>query len=65
MFSGPSVVISRVPLELSEAEIQQGLLEGSRSLLQPQYHEAMKAVRVQRLKRLEVATDDPTKSCGS
>ena len=62
VFSGPSVVISQVPLELSKAEIQQGLLEGSRSLLEPQYHEAMKAMRVQRLKWREVATDDPTKS---
>ena len=50
VLSGPSAVVSHVPLELSEVEIQQGLLEGSRSLLETQYHEAMKAMCVQRLK---------------
>ena len=33
VMSGPSAVISQVPLELSEEEIKQGLLEGSKSLL--------------------------------
>ena len=62
VFSGPSAVVSRVPLELSDTEIQQGLIEGARSLLEPQYQEVMKAIRVQRLKRREVSKEDPTKS---
>ena len=64
VFSGPSAVavVSHVPLELSDTEIQQGLLEGARSLLEPQYQEVMKAIRVQRLKRREVSKEDPTKS---
>ena len=37
VFSGPSAVISRVPLELSDQEIKRGLIDGSRSLLDPQY----------------------------
>ena len=51
VLSGPSAVVSRVPLELSDVEVHQGLLEGARSLLDPQHVEVMKAVRVQRLKR--------------
>ena len=41
MLNGPSVVVSRVPLELSDAEIKQGLVEGSSSLLEPQNQEVM------------------------
>ena len=59
VLSGPSAVILRVPLELSDVEIQQGLVEGSRSLLEPQFHEIMKAVRVQQLKRREVSAEGP------
>ena len=44
VLSGPSAVVSRVPLELSDAEIKQGLIEGSRSLLEPQYQEIMKGI---------------------
>ena len=62
VLSGPSAVVSRVPLELSDAEIKQGLIEGSRSLLEPQYQEIMKGIRIQRLKRREVAKEDPAKS---
>ena len=62
VFSGPSAVVSRIPLELSDTEIQQGLIEGARSLLEPQYQEVMKAIRVQRLKTREVSKEDPTKS---
>ena len=62
VLSGPSAVVSRVPLELSDVEVHQGLLEGARSLLDPQHVEVMKAVRVQRLKRREVSKDDPTQS---
>ena len=62
VFSGPSAVVSHVPLELSDTEIQQGLIEGARSLLEPQYQEVMKAIRVQRLKRREVSKENPTKS---
>ena len=56
------MVISWVPLELSDVEIQQGLVEDSRSLLEPQFHEIMKAMRVQQLKRQQVSAEDPTKS---
>ena len=52
----------RVPLELSEVEIQQGLFEGARSLLEPQHHKMMKVVRVQRLKRKETNKEDSSKS---
>ena len=62
VLSGPSAVVSRVPLELSDAEIKQGLIEGSRSLLEPQHQEIMQAVRIQRLKRRETSLEDPTKS---
>ena len=62
VLSGPSAVISRVPLELSDDEIKQGLLEGSRSLLEAPVIDIMKAVRIQRLKRREVSAEDPTKS---
>ena len=60
--SGPSAVVSQVPLELSDEEIKQGLLEGSKSLLEPQVSELMKAVRVQRLKRREISTGDSRQS---
>jgi len=36
VMSGPSAVVSQVPMELSDQEIKQGLLEGSKSLLEPQ-----------------------------
>ena len=62
VLSGPSAVVSRVPLELSDEEIKQGLLEGSKSLLEPQVSDMMKAVRVQRLKRREVSTEDSKQS---
>ena len=62
VMSGPSAVISQVPLELSDEEIKQGLLEGSKSLLEPQVSEMMKAVRVQRLKRREISRDDSRQS---
>ena len=62
VLSGPSAVVSRVPLELSRVEIQQGLFEGSRSLLDPQYYAVMKGIRVQRLKRRETSKEDPSKS---
>ena len=62
VLSGPSAVVSRVPLELSDAEVQQGLFEGARSLLDPQLNEMMKAIRVQRLKRRETNKEDPSKS---
>ena len=62
VMSGPSAVISQVPLELSEEEIKQGLLEGSKSLLEPQVSEMMKAVRVQRLKRREMTNDESKQS---
>ena len=62
VMSGPSAVVSQVPLELSDEEIKQGLLEGSKSLLEPQVSELMKAVRVQRLKRREISTEDPRQS---
>ena len=55
-------MVSRVPLELSDAEIKQGLIEGSRSLLEPQYQEIMKGIRIQRLKRREVVKEDLAKS---
>ena len=45
MMSGPSAMVSQVPLELNDDEIKQGLLEGSRLLLDPQISELMKAVR--------------------
>ena len=32
LFIGPSAVVSRVPLEQSDQEIEQGLIDGSRSL---------------------------------
>ena len=44
VMSGPSAVVSQVPLELSDEEIKQGLLEGSKSLLEPQVSELMRAV---------------------
>ena len=62
VMSGPSAVISQVPLELSDEEIKQGLLEGSKSLLEPQVSEMMKAVHVQRLKRREMSNDDSNQS---
>ena len=62
VFSGPSAVISRAPLELSDQEIKQGLIDGSRSLLEPQYVPLLDALRVQRLKRREVSAEDPKKS---
>ena len=62
VFSGPSAVISRVPLELSDQEIKRGLIDGSRSLLDPQYLQLLDAVRVQRLKRREVSATDPKTS---
>ena len=62
VMSGPSAVISQVPLELSEEEIKQGLLEGSKSLLEPQVSEMMKAVHVQRLKRREISNDESKQS---
>ena len=62
VMSGPSAVVSQVPLELSDEEIKQGLLEGSKSLLEPQVSELMKAVRVQRLKRREISTGDSRQS---
>ena len=62
VLNGPSAVVSRVPLELPDAEIKQGLIEGSRSLLEPQHQEIMQAVRIQRLKRRETSPEDPTKS---
>ena len=61
VFSGPSAVASRVPLELNDADVQQGLIEGARSLLEPQYQDLMKAIRIQRLKRRESSPDDPKK----
>ena len=48
--------------ELSDDEIKQGLLEGSRSLLEAPVIDIMKTVRIQRLKRREVSAEDPTKS---
>ena len=51
-----------VPLELNESEIQQGLIEGARSMLEPQFQDLMKAIRVQRLKHRETSAEDPTKS---
>ena len=51
VFSGPSAVISRVPLQLSDEEIQNGIYEGARSLLEPKQLEVLKSIRVQRLKR--------------
>ena len=62
VFSGPSAVISRVPLELSEQEIKRGMIDGSRSLLEPQYVQMLEALRVQRLKRREVSVEDPKTS---
>ena len=62
VFSRPSAVISRVPLELSDQEIKQGLIDGSKSLLEPQYVQLMDALRVQRLKRREISVEDPKKS---
>ena len=62
VFSVPSAVVSRVPLELNESEIQQGLIEGARPMLEPQFQDLMKAVRVQRLKHRETSAEDPTKS---
>lgn len=62
VLSGPSAVVSRVPLELSDAEVQQGLFEGARSLLDPQLNEMMKAIRIQRLKCRETNKEDPSKS---
>ena len=62
MLSGPSAVVSRVPLELSEVEIHQGFLEGVWSLLEPPHQALMNSVQVQRLKRREVSKEDPTKS---
>ena len=62
VFSGPSAVISRVPLELSEQEIKRGLIDGSRSFLEPQCIPMLDALRVQRLKRREVSADDPKTS---
>ena len=62
VFSGPLAVISHIPLELSDKEIHQCLIEGARSMMEPQYQEVIKAVRVQRLKRCEVSQEDPTKS---
>ena len=62
VLSGPSAVVSQVPLELSDEEIKQGLLEGSKSLLEPQVSELMKAVRVQRLKRREISPGDSKQS---
>ena len=49
-------------MELSNAEVQQGLFEGARSLLDPRLNEMMKAIRVQWLKRRETNKDDPCKS---
>ena len=62
VFSGPSVVISRVPLELSDQEIKQGLIDGSKSLLEPRLVQMLDSLRVQRLKRREVSHEDPKKS---
>ena len=62
VFSGPLAVVSRVPLELNESEIQQGFIEGARSMLEPQFQDLMKAIRVQRLKRRETSAEGPTKS---
>ena len=61
VFSGPSAVASQVPLELNDADVQQGLIEGAWSLLEPQYQDLMKAIRIQRLKRRESSPDDPKK----
>ena len=62
VFSGPLAVVSRVPLELNELEMHKGLIEGARSMLEPQFQDLMKAIRVQRLKRRETSAEGPTKS---
>ena len=55
-------MISRVPLELSDQEIKQGLIDGSKSLLDPSCVHLLDALRVQRLKRREISVEDPKKS---
>ena len=59
---GPRQLFLVFLLELSDKEIHQGLIEGARSMIEPQYQEVMKAIRMQRLKRREVSQEDPTKS---
>ena len=39
-------MVSHVPLEPSDQEIKQGLIDGSRSLLEPLYMQLMDALRV-------------------
>ena len=46
VFSGLSAVISRVPLELSDQEIKQGLINGSKSFFEPSYMQLLDALRV-------------------
>ena len=63
VFSGPSAVISCVPLELSDQEIKQGLIDGFQDLFWiHQYVHLLDALRVQRLKWREISVEDPKKS---
>lgn len=55
-------MISRIPLELSDQEVKQGLIDGSKSLLEPQYIQLMDALGMQELKRREISGEDPKKS---
>ena len=41
VFSGPSVVISHVPLQLSEDEVKKGIYKGAKSLLEPKQLELL------------------------
>lgn len=57
VFNGFLAVISSVPIEFSNQEIKQGLIDGSRSLLEPL--QVVGWTRVQHLKRREISPEDP------
>ena len=46
VLSGPSVVISRVPLQLLDDEVCKGIYDGARSLLNPKQLEVLQSIRV-------------------
>ena len=62
VLSGPSAVVSQSHWNCQTKKSSRGFWEGSKSLLEPQVSELMKAVRVQRLKRREILPGESKQS---
>ena len=62
VLSGPSEVISRVPLQLSDDEVCKGIYDGAKSLLDAKQLEVLQSIRIQCLKHWELDPTDPSKS---